>query len=189
MHFRYVLTALALSPLAATAVEGLQIDMQEVDGVPSARAEAILDAPPERVWDVVDRCADYKNTLVSVRESKELARTDTTRRCELTVEMPFPLPNLTGTTDATVESVPGKLWRRSWQLVDGDYRKNSGSWTLTPESNQRTRVVYTLIAQPKMPVPQFALRMGQQQAIPKLFDKLEAQAQGRVAGIVSPLSE
>lgn len=186
---RFLLSISLLVPLGAGAVQDLKIDMRDVDGTPAVTADAVLDAPPERIWDIIDRCADYKTTLVSIRESKELAREGDRRRCEVTVEMPFPLPNLTAVTEAEVAVKPGESWRRAWHLVEGDYRQNAGSWTLTPAKNGGTHVTYAIVAQPKMPVPAFALRMAQNQAIPKLFEKLEAGAQGRTAPVKSPLSE
>lgn len=186
---RFLLSISLLMPLGAGAVQDLKIDMRDVDGTPSVTADAVLDAPPERIWDIIDRCADYKTTLVSILESKELARQSDVRRCEVTVEMPFPLPNLTAVTEAKIAIAPGKSWRRAWRLVEGDYRQNTGSWTLTPETNGRTHVTYAIIARPKMSVPAFALRMAQNQAIPKLFEKLEAEAQGHAAPVKSPLAE
>lgn len=94
--------------------------------------------------------------------------------------MPFPLPNLRGTTEAINTIDPGKRWRRAWHLTEGDYITNNGSWTLTRVDADRTHVVYTLAAKPKIAIPAFATRIGQRKIIPALFEKLEQL--GRVPG-------
>ena len=186
---RFVFLLSAVAARGAHAVEDLRIDMQETDGIPTATAEAIVDAPPERVWAIIDRCADYKDNLVAILASRELSRSGNTRRCEVTVDTPFPMPNLTALTEATIAIVPGKSWRRTWVLVSGDYRVNNGGWTLTPAAGQRTHVIYTVTAQPTMAVPPFALRMGQKQAIPQLIEKLEAAARGKATRTPTPSGE
>lgn len=187
---RAIAVLLLCVPLyAAHAVEDLRIDLHETGGVPTVKAQAIFDATPQRVFDILDRCADYKNTLIAVLESKELARTGDTRRCEMTVDMPFPLADVRAITEDTVKIDPGKSWQRSWRLIEGDYRRNSGSWTLTPDGADRTRVVYAFAVQLKTKVPRFLIRLGQRQMIPDLFAKLEAEAQGRELPPPSPLSE
>lgn len=166
----------ALPSTTSLALESFKIDLREVESVPTVTAEALLTAPAERLWAIIDRCADYKDTMVSILASQELWREGDKRRCDITADMPFPLPNLRGTTEAINIIDPGKRWHRSWHLIAGDYVKNSGSWTLTRVDAQRTHVVYVLAAKPKIAIPAFATRIGQQQVIPALFEKLEAQA-------------
>lgn len=179
-------TLLALAPQIGLAVEGFKIDLQEVDTVPTVTAEAIVAAPAERLWAIIDRCADYKDTMVSILASRELWRKGNKRSCDITADLPFPLPNLRGTTEAINTIEPGKRWRRTWHLTEGDYVTNNGSWTLTPVDAQRTHVVYTLAAKPHITIPAFATRIGQRQVIPALFAKIEAQAQGRAPDESSP---
>lgn len=176
---------LVLSP-PVPALEAFKIDLQEIDTVPTVTAEAIVAAPAERLWEIIDRCGDYKNTMVSIIDSHELWRKDDKRSCDITADLPFPLPNLRGITEAINTIEPGKRWRRAWHQTSGDYITNTGSWTLTRVDAQRTHVVYTLAAKPHIAIPAFATRIGQRQIIPALFEKLEAQGQGRAIGDTTP---
>lgn len=168
-----------LTPHPVLALEAFKIDLQEIDTVPTVTAQAIVAAPAERLWAIIDRCGDYKDTMVSILESRELWRKGDQRSCDIVADLPFPLPDLRGITLATNTIEAGKQWRRVWQQTSGDYVVNKGGWTLTRIDAQRTHVVYTLAAKPHIAIPAFATRFGQRQVIPALFEKLEAQAQDR----------
>lgn len=137
--------SLAVCVLMSTpglALEGFKIDLQEIDAVPTVTAEAIIAAPAERLWALIDRCADYKDTMVSIVASRELWRRDNKRSCDITADLPFPLPDLRGTTEAINTIDPGKRWRRAWHLTEGDYAVNNGSWTLTRVDRPHARGVH-----------------------------------------------
>lgn len=188
----FALTLFLLTPHSVLALEAFKIDLQEIDTVPTVTAEAIVAAPAERLWAIIDRCGDYKDTMVSILDSHELWRRGDQRSCDITADLPFPLPNLRGITLATNTIETGKRWRRTWQQTSGDYVSNNGSWQLTRVDALRTHVVYTLAAKPHIAIPAFATRIGQRQVIPALFEKLEAQGQGRASNkspAPSPLSE
>lgn len=152
------------------------ITVEPVPGssVPAVRLQAMIDAPPERVWRLIDRCADYQETMPNVAASQELSRQDDRVRVRITVGMPFPLPNLVSVTDGVHTVIPGEIYKREWQLVEGDYKHNSGSWTLTPFDGDpaRTLVRYKVHAVPKIPVPQKLQQLAQKKALPKMIAQL-----------------
>ncbi len=143
-------------------------------GVPRIKAMGVVDAAPEAIWAVVERCADYKKTMIRTAESEELSRTGNIVRCRVTIELPFPLKNLTATTDAIHTVTPGKKWQRRWSLVEGDYKRNSGSWTLIPfdDAGKRTLVIYEVHAEPNVALPDSIQRLAQKKSLPDLFKHL-----------------
>lgn len=148
--------------------------------VPAVKLQAMIDTPPERVWRLIDGCADYQRTMPNVSASQELSRKGDLVRVRITVGMPFPLPNLVSVTDGVHTVIPGEKYQREWQLVEGDYKHNAGSWTLTPFCGDpaRTLVRYRVHAVPKIPIPQKIQQLAQKKALPKMIEQLRRLARG-----------
>jgi ribosome-associated toxin RatA of RatAB toxin-antitoxin module len=141
---------------------------------PRIAIDAVVEAPPERVWAIIDDTGNYKHTLAGVKDSRELSRDGDRVRVRVTVGMPFPLRDLTSVTDGVHSVEPGQRYERRWTLVEGSYRKNDGSWTLTPFDGDpgRTLVRYRLHVEPRVRIPARVLKLGQQKAAPSLIHKL-----------------
>ncbi|MSP91513.1 MAG: hypothetical protein EXR79_06890 [Myxococcales bacterium] len=151
------------------------VSTREVAGcdLPEVTAQAVVDAPPEKVWRIIDDCNQYKRHMPRVSASKELERKGTTIQCEVTVDMPFPLSDLTAVTQA--EHVVGPpRWSRTWKLVRGDYDRNEGAWTLTAfdAAATRTRVTYRLLVAPKTLVPNALVKKAQLSTLRDLMNRL-----------------
>jgi uncharacterized protein YndB with AHSA1/START domain len=151
------------------------VESRDVPGsdMPELTTTAIIDAPPARVWEIIDHCGNYQRTLMKVKSSQELSRIGTTVRCEVVVDTPWPLPELRVITVAEHIVTPGK-WARRWKLESGDYIENSGSWTLTPWAGGRTLVEYRVHSEPRVSVPLALMRSAMKEAMPKLMEKLRA---------------
>lgn len=141
--------------------------------LPEVTARAVIDAPPEKLWAILQDCGNYQKTMSRVASSKELSRQGNKVVCQVEIGLPFPLSNLTGVTEATHTIGPPK-WVRAWKLISGDYDANTGSWTLTTwkDNPQRTLAVYKVHAVPKSSVPDAILRKAQKSALPAMMEHL-----------------
>ena len=156
------------------------VDTEPVPGfkVPRAIVWAVIDAPPERVWPLIDEVNRYERIMSGVKRATELSRDGDVVRAKVTVGLPFPLPDLTSVTEAHHSVVPGERWVRRWRLLEGDYQENTGSWTLVPfeEDPARTLVRYRLLAVPRIPIPGRIQRLTQSRAFPRLMEQLRELA-------------
>lgn len=156
------------------------VQTAEVAGsnTPRVKASAIVDAPMEKVWEIISNCADYPKNMVRVAGAQELSRTGNKVRCKVTIDMPAPISDLTATTDA-VHTVGKKRCERKWTLVEGDYKHNEGSWKLERfgESGEKTLVVYDVFAEPNIAIPQALQKLAQEKSVPDLFKKLREVTQ------------
>jgi ribosome-associated toxin RatA of RatAB toxin-antitoxin module len=152
-----------------------------VAGAPTPRlvTRGVIEAPPERVWALLDRCDGYVRFMPRVAESRELSRTtDAEGRDEVisqvTIDMPFPLRNLTAKTRAVHTVAPGERYERAWELVEGDYLRNSGSWVLVPfpGAPQRTLATYRLLVVPKTRLPKKIQSLAQSRTLPQVIEAL-----------------
>lgn len=141
--------------------------------LPEVTAQGLFDAPPERLWAILQDCGNYQKTMQRVARSKEISRQGQKVVCEVEIGLPFPLSNLVGVTESTHVVGPPK-WSRTWHLLRGDYEVNDGSWTLTryEDDPKRTLAVYRVHAIPKSALPDSILRKAQRKAIPDLFNHL-----------------
>ena len=180
-------------PAAAFANDGIRVWAEKVAGsdIPVSAVEATINAPAAVVWGIVSNCNDYKKTMISIADAKELSRDGDEDRaftvvCQVTADLPFPLPDLTSVTRASHTVVPEKHYQRKWQYLRGDYEFNEGSWTVVAVDDTHSKATYRLRAKPKMPVPDSLLGSFQQGTMPKIMTKLRETAVVRAKTYVKP---
>lgn len=147
--------------------------------LPQAEVQAVINAPPAAVWKIVDDCANYKRNMPRIADSKLLQRNGNVATCQVTVDMPMPFSNLTSVSEATSTAGPPQ-WKRVWKMIRGDYKRNEGSWVLTPfdAAGTRTKAVYKVLAIPNVSLPNFVLRKAQQGALPDMIERIRAATAG-----------
>lgn len=186
LRARLVLVGLAVGlPLAvADAAPSLEeriaggevvIQTRRVAGaeLPEATVHAVIDAPPAKVWAIISDCARYKRTMPRIKDSKQLSQSGNKTVCEVTVDMPFPLSNLTSVSEAT-HVVGPPTWERKWHMLRGDFARNEGAWILSsfnPEGT-RTRVLYRVLAEPNTSIPNAIIRKAQQSSLPNMIESI-----------------
>jgi ribosome-associated toxin RatA of RatAB toxin-antitoxin module len=150
--------------------------------LPEVTARGVIEAPPERVWALIDACGRYSRFMPRVKSSEEISRQGSTVVCRLEVELPFPFSNLVSVTRARHEAGP-PLWSRRWDLVEGDYHHNRGAWELAAFAGnpQRTLALYRVWAVPKTVLPDAIVRSAQGKKIEGLFEALRRAAARRDA--------
>lgn len=183
--FAALLIPVTGSSLSDKALSNGEVDIRFVDlkgyDTPEARIEAVVNAPPEKVWKVIGDCANYKKTMPRIESSKlikkkSLGGTKSQHICEIIVDMPTPFDNLAAVTKAVHTEGPDE-WSRKWTLVRGDYTVNRGSWVLTKfdEAGTRTRVKYRLHAEPNTSIPEWIRTRAQKSSFPDLIDRLREE--------------
>lgn len=172
-------TGLAQSKAALSKGE-IFVYSQEVKGseTPQVVVKAVVDAPPQKVWRIIEDCAKYKDRMPRIAESKLVKKVSkNVFICQTTVDLPFPLSNLTATTRSVHKIKKDKRYRRSWSLIKGDYKVNSGSWTLTPfdKAGTRTMVVYRAQAEPTTSVPDWVREKAQKSSLPDMMERVREE--------------
>ena len=156
------------------------IDTEPVAGSTQPRLVvcAVIDAPPERVWKHIDNAPRYPEFMPRVKAVQELSRNGNDIRTRVTVDMPFPLKNMSAVTRAKHTVEPGVRYERAWTLEEGDYHVNEGSWVFVPFEGDpnRTLATYQVHVLPKIPIPKAIQSMVQEKAMPKLIEALRERA-------------
>jgi ribosome-associated toxin RatA of RatAB toxin-antitoxin module len=149
----------------------------EVPGSSSPKivARAVVEAPAKKIWAIVSDCAHYKGRMPRVAAAELLKKEGNVHTCKVTIEMPFPLSNLTAVTAAT-HTETDTVMKREWKLVSGDYKVNQGSWEVKALPDGTSYVVYTVHAEPNSAVPAAIREAAQKKALPEMFEKVKAEA-------------
>ncbi len=179
------LAAALMGSAAAVADDGLppkgQVDIKSYavtgSSTPKIVARAVMDLPPKKIWAIVSDCAHYKDHLPRVVSSELVKKEGNVHTCKVTISMPFPFSNLTGTTAAVHEESEAGMSRK-WKLVSGDYKVNEGSWEVTPvdKTGAQSLVVYTIHAEPNTSVPEWIREAAQKKTLPELFERVKTEA-------------
>lgn len=142
--------------------------------LPRVTILAVIEAPSERVWRLIDDVNNYHRNLAGVKRARELSRDGERVMVEATIGVPFPLKDLTSTSESLHQDLGDGRYRRSWKMVKGDYKANSGSWDIVPFEGDRNRtlIVYQVFAVPKIPIPKKLQQMAQKKAGPKMVEQL-----------------
>lgn len=144
---------------------------------PKIVMSATLDVPPRKVWAIINDCSRYKERMPRVAAAKQLKKEGNVYTCEVTIDMPFPLSNLTAVTEATHEESDKGMSRR-WKLVRGDYKVNTGSWEIKPADpdGKTSFVVYTVHAEPNTSIPAAIREAAQKKTLPDLMARVRTEA-------------
>jgi len=130
----FCLPGLVCAQDARLAKGEVVIKTTEIKGedIPKVVAKAVIKAPMEKVWALIEKCENYEKTMLNLKSAKELSRKGNAVRCATVIDLPWPMSDLTAVTDAVHTIKPGQSYQRSWKLVKGDFDFNNGSWKLTP---------------------------------------------------------
>lgn len=175
------------APAPSTALLAGDIEVERLesagDPIPTFRARARVDAPPALVWDLVSHCDGYAGVMPRVLASKELRRDAEGVECTVTIDMPFPLPDLTSVTLAGhLEDPAAGRYSRTWRFVRGDYEVNEGGWEIVPlDSGKASLVTYRVRARPNLPVPTGLASLFQKGPLVDAMRALRTQAARRIA--------
>lgn len=157
------------------------VSTEDVKGYdfPRMVVTAVVDAPPEKVFEIVGNCDRFTERLPRVKESKILKKTPTSYTCQVTIGMPFPMSDLTAVTIDQRKLGPD-VWYRKWHLVEGvetSYTHNVGGFILRPFAGDpnRTLIRYEVHAIPKSSVPDFIRKSAQKKSLPGMIERIRKE--------------
>jgi hypothetical protein len=161
-----------------TAAERAAVDAGEVvvrlDRVGEAtRADVTslgyVDAPPQRIWDLILSDEEFPKVFPNVLVSETRARRGNVIQCYSLLDYPWPLPDKWTLNELVLDR---PHWRIRFHRLAGTTKEVIGSWSLVPDG-PRTLVVYRVHVDPGLPfVPRWAVELGSQQVAPGIINGL-----------------
>jgi hypothetical protein len=172
---------------------GLAVYTRETPGAAVKEVKAVgqIDAPPEKVFQVVTDYEHQVGNMPYVEDQAVFTRTD--QECTLWALGNFPFVSRRDwVVKAKLEkNLPGGVYRASWTPTmvkdvpppeDGVIRLaiNTGSWTLEPlDGGKRTMGTYQLLTDPGGSIPKFIANKANTTALPELFARVRKRAEAK----------
>lgn len=139
--------------------------------MPGASRSIVIDAPPEKVFDVITDYPHYPEFMSEVRtiavknrkgnEADVHYEVDVIKRIKYALHMK--------------EERPKKL---SWSFIEGDWmRDNKGSWVLEPAGDGKTQVTYTIEMALGPLVPKTIVTALVEQSLPKMLEAVKKRVE------------
>lgn len=141
----------------------------------SARALAVVEAPPDAVWPVVRDAEHFCEFMPRTKSSRIVSRSEEGQVVRLEISMPFPLKNLVSEVLSVITETEDRRGRR-WSLVKGTYERNDGEWVVASWGDNRTLLGYWLDAKPKIVIPDAVIRKAQTGSLPDVFEAVRDRA-------------
>ena len=136
-----------------------------------ATRSVVIDAPAERVFDIIVDYDRYAEFLPEVKEAKSSGR----RNNEVDVHYGIDLVKRIHYTLHMVEDRPRTV---RWTFVKGELmRDNHGSWTLEPTPDGKTRATYTIEVGVGPLVPRSIVNALVDQSLPKMLEAFKKRAE------------
>ena len=139
----------------------------------SASRSIVIDASPERVFDVI---ADYPRYPEFLSEVKSIHTSDRNGN-QVDIHYEVDVVKRIHYTLRMVEERPRSL---RWTFVKGEVMKdNHGSWALEPTPDGRTRATYTVDVAVGLLVPRPILAALVDSSLPKMLESFKKRVESR----------
>lgn len=140
--------------------------------MPGASKTIVINAPPEKVFDVITQYERYPEFLPEVKETR------TVNRKGNTVDVHYKV-DVMKTVRYSIRVVEERPTRMSWTFIEGEMMKdNKGSWVLEPEGEGKTRATYTVEMALGALVPKAIVNALVETSLPKMLDAFKRRAEG-----------
>ncbi|HSP79970.1 MAG TPA: SRPBCC family protein [Myxococcaceae bacterium] len=137
-----------------------------------ATRSIIINAPPEKVFDIITNYDRYAEFLPEVK------KVSTSERKGNEVKVHYEV-NVVKTIRYTILAREERPLRMSWSFVSGEVMKdNKGSWVLEPEGEGRTKATYTVEMALGPLVPKAIINGLVEQSLPKMLEAFKRRAEG-----------
>ncbi len=132
--------------------------------MPGASRTIVVNAPIEKVFDVITQYERYPEFLSEVREIR------TENRKGNTVDVHYKV-DVVKTINYSIHVTEERPTRMSWSYIKGEFMKdNKGSWVLEAEGEGRTRATYTVEMALGALVPKSIVNALVETSLPKMLD-------------------
>ncbi|HEX8704906.1 MAG TPA: SRPBCC family protein [Myxococcaceae bacterium] len=131
----------------------------------------VINAPIEKVFDVITQYEKYSQFLPEVKE----VRTSNRQGNEVNVHYKV---DVMKTIKYTIRSKEERPNRMSWTFVEGEFMKdNKGSWVLEPEGEGKTKATYTVEMALGALVPKSIVTALVETSLPKMLEAFKRRAE------------
>ena len=139
--------------------------------MPGATRTIVINAPVEKVFDVITQYERYPEFLPEVKEVRASNRQGNT------VELHYKV-DVMKTVRYSIRVTEERPRRMAWTFIEGEMMKdNKGSWLLEPEGEGKTRATYNVEMALGLLVPKAVVNALVDTSLPKMLDAFKRRAE------------
>lgn len=137
----------------------------------------IIDQPPEKVWPVMVNPFEFQQKI-SPRMKTVDVTVDKLQKSVMTVSMDtFPIPDISYTVESEYTRTEHGA-RVDFHRIGGTLKDFKGHWLINPACNgKKTELLYSMYVDPGFYVPQWIVRFGVKQELPKTLMALRKRVE------------
>jgi ribosome-associated toxin RatA of RatAB toxin-antitoxin module len=141
--------------------------------MPGASRTITINAPIEKVFEVITDYDRYPEFLTEVKKTKQVDR----KGNEVSIQYEVDLMKTIKYTVRMREEKPTKL---TWSFVEGEWMKdNKGSWLLESQGPGQTKATYTVEVALGPLVPKAVVNTLVDSSLPKMLDSFKKRIESR----------
>lgn len=132
----------------------------------------VINAPVEKVFDVVTNYERYSEFLPEVKEVRAINRKGSE------VDLQYKVDLVVKTIRYTIHVKEERPHRMSWTFIDGEVmRDNKGGWVLEPAGEGKTKATYSVEVTVGPLVPKSILNTLVDSSLPKMLEAFKKRAE------------
>jgi coenzyme Q-binding protein COQ10 len=140
--------------------------------MPGATRTIVINAPVEKVFDVITQYDRYPEFLPEVKEVRAANRQGNTLELHYKVDV-------VKTIRYSIRVTEERPRRMAWTFIEGEMMKdNKGSWLLEPEGEGKTRATYNVEMALGLLVPKAVVNALVDTSLPKMLEAFKRRAEG-----------
>ncbi len=140
--------------------------------MPGATRTIVINAPVEKVFDVITQYERYPEFLPEVKEVRAANRQGNSLELHYKVDV-------VKTIRYSIRVTEERPRRMAWSFIEGEMMKdNKGSWVLEPEGEGKTRATYNVEMALGLLVPKAVVNALVDTSLPKMLDAFKRRAEG-----------
>jgi len=140
--------------------------------MPGATRTIVINAPVEKVFDVITQYERYPEFLPEVKEVRVANRQGSTLELHYKVDV-------VKTVRYSIRVTEERPRRMAWSFIEGEVMKdNKGSWLLEPEGEGKTRATYNVEMALGLLVPKAVVNALVDTSLPKMLEAFKRRAEG-----------
>jgi ribosome-associated toxin RatA of RatAB toxin-antitoxin module len=143
-------------------------------GLDRGKAIGVIDATTEEVFRVATDYAKYQDFMPRVRSSvvTEQPGPSGEAHVRIAAELPWPAGMSWVEAQYHAQTLPGQIYRVSFDMVKGNLRRYLGSLYIEPWSTGKSAITYEIVAEPDLLAPRSAVNRGIKRSASKFVHAL-----------------
>jgi len=139
--------------------------------MPGASRSIVINAPPDKVFDVIVSYEKYPEFMKEVKEIK----TSNRKGNQVDVQYKVDLMKSIRYSLRMTEERPLKV---SWTFIEGEFMKdNKGSWVLEPSGDSQTKATYTIEMALGPLIPKTIVNAMVENQLPKMLEDMKRRVE------------